>query len=87
MTTKHPIKRRDFYNFCPLEARFNKENKTVMITVITRIAIDRDTKGDTVPKSPILAAILISSSPAPITLNKNITPSKPKTALITFTIV
>jgi hypothetical protein len=81
------MKINDFFSFCPLEARFNKENKTVIITVITSMAIAKETNGDTVPKSPVPAAILISSSPTPIILNRNTTPSKPKTALIIFTIV
>ena len=86
-TAKQPIKINDFLSFCELEARLSKENNKVTTTAINKMAIESDTRGETVPKSPILAAILISSSPAHIILNKKITPSKPKTALIIFTIV
>ena len=81
------MKIKDFVSFSPLDARFNKENKTVTTTVMTKIAMARETNGETAPKSPALAAILISSSLTPIILNKNKPPSKPKTALIIFTIV
>ena len=84
---KHPIKINDFLSFSELDAKFNKENITVTPTVIKRIAIARETSGETDPKSPPLAAILISSSPIPIILNKNIAPSRPNTALIILTIV
>ena len=63
------------------------ENTKVIDTVMKSIAIARDTRGDTVAKSPEVAAILISSSPAPIILKRKTTPSNPKTALIILTMV
>ena len=81
------MKIKDFFNFFELEARFNIENTKVIDTVMNNIAIARDTRGETVAKSPKLAAILISSSPAPIIRNRKITPSNPKTALIILTTV
>ena len=76
-----------FFNFLELEARFNIEKTKVIDIVIKSIAIESDTRGETVEKSPVAAAIFISSSPAPMILKRKITPSNPKTALKIFTIV
>ena len=45
---KHPIKIKDFLSFCPLEAKFNNEKTTVIITVMAKIAIASETKGETI---------------------------------------
>ena len=79
---KHPIKMSVFLSLVISDAKFIVEKINVTETVIARIAIANDTNGDTEVRSPIAAAILIFSSPAPIIRNKKITPSRPKTALI-----
>ena len=79
---KQPIKMSAFLSLLMSDAKFIVEKINVTATVTARIAIANDTNGDTELRSPIAAAILISSSPAPIIRNKKITPNKPKTALI-----
>ena len=79
---KHPIKMSAFFSLVMSDAKFIVEKINVTETVITRIAIANDTNGDTELRSPVAAAILIFSSPAPIIRNKKITPNRPKTALI-----
>tara|TARA_Y100001958_G_C20995172_1_gene381177 strand:+ start:253 stop:519 length:267 start_codon:yes stop_codon:yes gene_type:complete len=70
----------DFFSLPGLLARLIKEKKIVTATVIKRIKIDREISGEIKLKSPIEAAIFISSSPVARILKRKITPNKPNTA-------